>query len=324
MEAAAEMGCVYVLHESVDWYGPLDRALTQAGVPHGEIFLSSGALDLTQPPPEGVFFNRLSGTAHTRGHVLAVEYARAVLHWLEAHGRRVVNSREALELAMSKTALTAALGASGIRVPRTVAAIGLSRLSEAGRRMDGPFLVKPNRSGKGIGIQLFSSADELTAAVDSGELGESSDGVFVVQQYISSRDPFITRCEMVGRELVYALRSTIGGGFNLCPTDACALPDSAAEAGPRFTIERDFTDPIIQQYRAFMQRHDIEIAAIEFVVDGEGRAYTYDLNINTNYNQEAEQRAGISGMDAIARFLGRELARLETPARLVRSGKARG
>ena len=173
------MNRVYVLHESVDWYGPLDRALTQAGVPHGEIFLSSGALDLTQPPPEGVFFNRLSGTAHTRGHVLAVEYARAVLHWLEAHGRRVVNSRQALELAMSKTALIAALDASGIRVPRTVAAIGLSRLSEAGRRMDGPFLVKPNRSGKGIGIQLFNSADELTAAVDSGELGESSDGVFV-------------------------------------------------------------------------------------------------------------------------------------------------
>ena len=72
-----------------------------------------------------------------------------------------------------------------------------------------------------------------------------------------------------------------------------------------------------------MQRHDIEIAAIEFVVDVEGHTYTYDLNINTNYNQEAEQRAGISGMDAIARFLGRELARLEAPARLVRSGKAR-
>jgi len=117
MKAAAEMNCVYVLHESVDWYGPLDRALTKAGLPHGEIFLSSGALDLTQPPPKGLFFNRLSGTAHTRGHVLAVEYARAVLHWLVAHGRRVVNSRKALELAMSKTALILALDAFGIRVP---------------------------------------------------------------------------------------------------------------------------------------------------------------------------------------------------------------
>ena len=230
----------YILHESVDWYRPLDRALTEARSAAPEIFLSSGALDLTRPPPDGVFFNRLSGTAHTRGHVLAVEYARALLHWLESHGRRLVNSRQALELAMSKTALTTALDAFGIQVPRTVAAIGLSRLTEAGRLMEGPFLVKPNRSGKGIGIQLFNSSEELTAAVDSGELGESSDGVFVVQQYIRSRDPFITRCELVGRELVYALRSTIGGGFNLCPTDACALPDSAAQTGPQFTDRAAF------------------------------------------------------------------------------------
>jgi hypothetical protein len=307
------MVCVYVLHESIDWYGPLDRALTQCGVPHREIFLSTGSVDLTQPPPEGVFFNRLSATAHTRGHVLAVEYARALLHWLESHGRRIVNSRAALELAMSKTALCAALEGFGILAPRTVAAIGLNRLIEAGRLMNGPFLVKPNRSGKGIGIQLFGSADELTAMIDSGDLGESSDGVFVVQEYILARDPFITRCEFVGRELVYALRSTIGGGFNLCPTDACALPEALNAALLRFSVQQDFKDPILQQYQAFMQHHGIEIAAIEFIVDAQGRKYTYDLNINTNYNQEAEQRAGISDMDAMARYLGRELAQLQTP-----------
>jgi hypothetical protein len=186
--------------------------------------------------------------------------------------------------------------------------------------MDPPFLVKPNRSAKRIGIQLFNSAEELTAAVDSGEFGELSDGVFVVQQYILSREPYITRCEFVGRELVYALRLSIGGGFNLCPTDACALPGSKAHTAPRFTVDRDFADPILYRYRDFMQRHDIEIAAIEFVVVGEGRAYTYDLSINTNYNQEAEERAGISGMDAIARFLRRELARLEPPTRLKTRG----
>ncbi len=310
------MVCVYILHESVDWYGPLDRALTQRGIPHREMFLSTGSVDLTQPPPQGVFFNRLSATAHTRGHVLAVEYARALLYWLESHGRRVVNSRAALELAMSKTALCAALDGFGILVPRTVAAIGLNRLIEAGRLMRGPFLVKPNRSGKGIGIQLFGSADELTAIIDSGELGESSDGVFIVQEYIRARDPFITRCEFVGRELVYALHSTIGGGFNLCPTDACAFPEALDAALPRFVVQQNFEDPILRQYKAFMQHHGIDIAAIEFIADTEGRRYTYDLNINTNYNQEAEQRAGISGMDAIARYLGRELAQLQLPPRL--------
>ncbi|HXV25039.1 MAG TPA: alpha-L-glutamate ligase [Alphaproteobacteria bacterium] len=318
------MVCVYVLHESVDWYGPLDQALTRRGIPHQEIFLGTGSVDLTRRPPEGVFFNRLSATAHTRGHVLAVEYARALLHWLESNGRRIVNSREALELAMSKAALCAALDGFGILTPRTVAAIGLNRLIEAGRLMNGPFLVKPNRSGKGIGIQLFGSADELTVMIDSGELGESSDGVFVVQEYIRARDPFITRCEFVGRELVYALRSTIGGGFNLCPTDACALPEALNADLPRFSVQRGFKDPILQQYQAFMQHHGIEIAAIEFIVDAQGRKFTYDLNINTNYNQEAEQRAGISGMDAMARYLGRELAQLQSPPRLAVGRKSAG
>jgi hypothetical protein len=48
-------------------------------------------------------------------------------------------------------------------------------------------------------------------------------------------------------------------------------------------------------------------------VDRAGNAYTYDLNINTNYNADAEDAAGRSGMDAIAAFLGRELDRLALP-----------
>ncbi|MCI0431952.1 MAG: alpha-L-glutamate ligase [Rhodospirillales bacterium] len=316
------MSCVYVLHESVDWYGPLDRALTDLGVPHQEMFLDTGSVDLSRPPPEGVFFNRLSATAHTRGHVLAVQYARTILHWLENHGRRVVNSRQALELAMSKVALSAALDAFGIRIPRTVGAIGLNRLIEAGRTMKGPFLVKPNRSGKGIGIQMFGSADELTSAIDSGEFGESSDGAFIVQEYIRSPEPFITRCEFIGRELVYALRSATGHGFNLCPTDACAVPETGGPPVPRFSVHQDFDDPIVQQYKSFMKFHDIEIVAIEFITDAEGRKYTYDLNINTNYNQEAEERAGVSAMHVMARFLARELARLAAPRRL-RGAQAR-
>ena len=311
------MSSVTVLHESPDWYAPLDRALTELGVPHQEIFLDTGTLDVTRPPPDGVFFNRLSATAHTRGHALAVEHARALLAWLESHGRRVVNPTRALDLAMSKSALSAALAGFGIAVPRTVAAVGLARLVEAARRFEGRFLVKPNRSGKGIGIQAFDSADELVRAVDEGDLDGSIDGVYVVQDYIRSPDGFITRCEFVGGELVYALKSELGHGFNLCPTDVCQLPGqlpgTEADGLPRFSVRQDFSHPVLDSYRRFLRHHEIEVAAVEFVVDHHGRAFTYDLNINTNYNAEAEAAAGVSGYHAIARFLGRELERLERP-----------
>ena len=42
----------------------------------------------------------------------------------------------------------------------------------------------------------------------------------------------------------------------------------------------------------------------------DGRAVTYDVNTNTNYNAVVEATAPASGPRAIARFLGREFASL--------------
>src|SRR5690606_37795666 len=110
------------------------------------------------------------------------------------------------------------------------------------------------------------------------------------------------------------------GGFNLCPTDVCAIPGVAIDDEPRFRIREGFTHPIIDSYRRFLRYHRIEVAAVEFITDAAGEPYTYDLNINTNYNSEAERIAGKSGMAAIARFLGRELAALAPPLRVASGG----
>jgi hypothetical protein len=308
------MARVYVLHESPDWYAPLAAALDRYGIVHDEIILDRDVVDLAGAPPAGVYFNRLSGTAHTRGHALAVEHCRALLRWLERGGRRVVNGQESLELAMSKTALLVALDASGIRIPKTVTAVGPDRIVEAAGRFRTPFLVKPNRGGKGVGIVRFEDAREAAVCIQREALEASPDGVYIVQELIESPDPFITRAEFVGGQFLYALRSETGRGFNLCPADtACADSTRVAAGRPRFEIRPDFEHPILDEYRRFMKRHDVEIAAIEFIVDRTGRTYTYDLNINTNYNVEAEAAAGRSGMDAIAAFLGRELEHLAEP-----------
>jgi hypothetical protein len=308
---------VYVLHESPGWYAPLDAALERRGVPHDEIFLDRAVIDLSEVPAPGVYFNRLSGTAHTRGHRLAVEHCRALLRWLERHGRRVVNGREALELAMSKTALLAALDAFGIRTPKTVAAIGRDAVLEAAGRVRWPALIKPNRGGKGVGIVRVESADDLARLIHRGDLADSADGLYVIQEYVESSDPFITRAEFVGGEFLYALRSATGHGFNLCPADTdCAAPGRSLAGRPRFRIETDFDHPILDAYRRFLKHHQVEIAAVEFIVDHAGNPYTYDLNINTNYNAEAEADAGRSGMDAIAAFVGRELE-LRSEMRLI-------
>ncbi|MEO1204649.1 MAG: hypothetical protein AAFX10_18240, partial [Pseudomonadota bacterium] len=98
--------------------------------------------------------------------------------------------------------------------------------------------------------------------------------------------------------------------FLLCPADECQDDGANCPTLPmsKFRVINDFEDPVIEDYERLLANNDVHIAGIEFIVDAEGRKYTYDINTNTNYNPAAEAAAGRSGMAAIATYLGRELA----------------
>jgi glutathione synthase/RimK-type ligase-like ATP-grasp enzyme len=151
---------IYVIHENAEWLEPLAAALDEQGLPWRDWFLDRGVFDISQEPLEGVFYNRMSASSHTRDHRYAAELTASVLAWLERHGRRVVNGSRALDLEISKARQYAALEAAGIRTPDTIVGGGKELLVEAARRrFDGsPFILKPNRGGKGLGVRLFHSA----------------------------------------------------------------------------------------------------------------------------------------------------------------------
>ena len=309
---------IYVIHENDAWVEPLRTAFDAAGVPFAEWFIAEGTLDLGEPPPNGVFYNRMSASSHTRGHRYAAELTGGVLAWLEAYRRRVVNGGRALQLEISKMAQYAALGQHGIRVPRTVAAVGRDAIVQAARRMPAPFITKHNRAGKGLGVRLFDSAEALERHVDSDAFEPSVDGVTLIQQYIEAPEPYITRVEFIGGRMLYAVRVDTSQGFELCPADACQIGDLACPVGaspaagtPRFSIVDGFSHPIIERYRRFLADNAIGIAGIEFITDRKGEIYTYDVNTNTNYNPDAEREAGVFGMQAIAAYLAGELRALE-------------
>ena len=342
---------IYVIHENDAWVEPLRAAFAELALPHAEWFIDQGTLDLSATPPEGVFYNRMSASSHTRDHRYAAELAGGVLAWLERYGRRVINNGRALQLEISKIAQYAALARQGIRVPRTIAAVGAQPIVEAARAMPGRFITKHNRAGKGLGVKLFDSVDALARHVEGDTFEPSVDGITLIQEYIEAPEPFITRVEFVGGEFLYAVRVDTSLGFELCPADVCQVGDAfcpvgetmpaASAAGPsqgascapsggreqnvaakpqawgsslsapRFRIVKGFTHPIVERYRRFLADNGIGIAGIEFIVDKRGDLYTYDVNTNTNYNSDAEQEAGVYGMRAIARYLGRELRALE-------------
>jgi glutathione synthase/RimK-type ligase-like ATP-grasp enzyme len=300
------MGKIHVLHENAEWVVPLERALREQALPYELWFVDEGTVDLAAPPPEGVFYNRMSASSHTRGHRFAPELTHVVLNWLERSGRRVVNSSRALYLEISKVAQYAALERAGIRVPRTIAAVGRDKVLDAARRLDqAPFILKPNRGGKGLGVQLVQSIDALAAFLDAPGEAAPIDGVWLIQEYVQPDRPFITRCEFIGGRFFYAVEVDASQGFELCPADVCAVEPSPA---PRFRILDGFDRPILERYASFLANSGIEVAGIEFIRRADGAIVTYDVNTNTNYNAPAEAVAGLYGMRELATFLGRELA----------------
>src|SRR3954468_5231331 len=316
---------VYVIHENDEWVVPLRKNFKARGISFAEWHLDQGILDLRAAPPPGGFYNRMSASSHTRDHRYAPELTGAVLAWLKGHGAIVVNGERALALELSKVAQYESLRKFGIETPQTLAVVGEDNIAEAARRLGYPVILKHNRAGKGLGVRLLLSAAALDEHLAGGDFAEPVDGITLVQRYIKSPQPFITRVEFVGGKFLYAVRVDTSQGFELCPADACqidspSLAVTCPAVGPsdKFQIVRDFDHPLLPKWQAFLAANDIGIAGIEFITDKSGRSFTYDVNTNTNYNPDAEAKdrraeSARSGMGAIASYLGSLLAR-ETKA----------
>merc|ERR1719223_1682550 len=122
---------------------------------------------------------RPSPSSHIRGHRFAMEGTAALVDYLEAHGRRVVNGSKAIGYEQSKIKQELALRAFGVPSPDTQAAtskLELRTLLENRLKSDTlrhkPFLLKHNRGGSGKGVRVFASAADALAYVDGPDYDE--------------------------------------------------------------------------------------------------------------------------------------------------------
>lgn len=280
-----------LLYENDEWVAPIVAEMEQQGVEYRLWHLANDAIDCSGTPDDSVYFNKLSASAHTRGHGVALGRGAALIHWLESHEKRVVNGLNALRLEVSKAAQHEALQQAGIPTPKTVVVENADDVPAAIEAFGTPCIVKHNCGGKGLGVQLVE--DLASFALDA----TSVDGVYLVQQYVQSPDQTIVRMEFIGGEFYYATRVRTGGSFELCPAEACALED-----GPRFAIIDGFDHALVAQCEAFLAANSIDVAGIEFITDEAGQAYVYDINVSTNYNPQAEKAAGKNGMEQLVNY----------------------
>ncbi|MCP5082436.1 MAG: alpha-L-glutamate ligase [Alphaproteobacteria bacterium] len=318
---------VYVIHENSAWLPPLRHAFEKRQTPYEEWLLDQLTVDLSTIPPEGVFFSRMSASNYTRGHFHANHSTDIVLRWLQAHGRRVINGSDVLKLEFSKAAQQIQLSKAGIATPKTVVAVGKDKVLDAARELAlEPFIVKPNQGGKGLGVQLYSTVDELEQALEADVFPETLDDVWLVQEKIETNEEHITRAEFVGGKFIYAVNVFAGGSFELCPADACNVdfadfcpagsneaPEPVEAAGPRFEISDAPDLTLAAKLEEVLAANGIEVAGIEYIRRPDGTPVVYDINTNTNYNAAAEEGADIEagGMEKIAEFLTDELAQLD-------------
>ena len=306
---AKALPTVHVLYENPAWLPPLQAALEAEGFPYRLIEVWKGTIDTRSEPEEGIYWNRMSPSSHTRGHHESVALMREWLLWLEAWGRRVINGSRAFDLEVSKLQQDLVLNRYGIRTPRTVLTVGRDEILAAAKTFDGPFITKHNQGGKGLGIRLFEKVEPLARYLDSPEFDAGPNGQVVLQEYIRAPQPFITRIEIVGGRFLFSMRSSTVSGFELCPSDAChptvaqssVCPADGSTLFSRSPVTAD--DPLVRQYLELCRGEGIEVAGIEFVEDADGRRYTYDINGNSNYSGVFGREIGIDGMREVAHYL---------------------
>jgi len=311
---------IIIMHENEEWVLPLRQALEERAQAFNEWFLHEGVVPFDTVPPSGVYYNRMSASSHTRGHRFAPELTRMALTWLEQHDVTVVNGSPVLYLELCKLSQYAALQKAGLATPRTQAVVGREQLQPAAAKFgQWPLILKPNRGGKGLGVMRFDDSAALASYVNGPDYSEPLDGLWLLQEYIEPATPHITRCEFVGREFVYAVQVSTADGFELCPADACEIGDSfcptteaeqqagdTGEQAPKFRITGKYDDhAVISKLRDFLHLAGIDVAGIEFIENSNGELFVYDVNTNTNYNQQAERDAGarVTGMGAVADYL---------------------
>lgn len=303
---------IVIIHENDEWLVPLREEFRQRGVTAIEWFLDNGSVPFSERPADAVYYNRMSASSHTRGHRFAPELTKAVLTWLESYECTVVNPRQVLALEVCKLSQYAALQRAGLQVPKTHAVVGKDAIVAAAEAFEHwPLIVKPNRGGKGLGVQRFNTVSELAQYLQRPDLDEPLDGTWLLQEYIQPREPFITRAEFVGRRFVYTVQVNTEDGFELCPADNCSIEDQFCptdQQSHKFTLTQRFDEhPILSLLENFLHDNGIDVAGIEFIENADGELFVYDVNTNTNYNQAAEQRAnqpnGETGMGALANYL---------------------
>ena len=273
---------IALLYEHPAWFAPLFAALDRRGVDYAAIPAQDHGFDpAVSTPPAPVIFNRIAMSSFLRQADHPIFYAQSLLaHW-QASGARVLNGPEVLALDASKARQLSLLSSLGLAIPRTRVVHRAADLPAAAEAIGYPLVVKANIGGSGAGIVRYDDRDALVQAIDNGSVPDSIDRVLLVQAFVPARDGRITRLETLAGRFLYAIDIDGGGGFDLCPADACLVEPGKAPV----TITR--AEPpaaLIDAAERIARAAGLDVGGIEVMIDdADGTPRFYDINALSNF-----------------------------------------
>lgn len=271
-----------LLFEHPEWLRPLLAELDRRGteylaIPADGHMFDPGHLAL----PARLIFNRIAMSSFLRAADHPIFYAQSLYAAWEAAGARVINGSQAMAVDASKARQLALISSLGFDLPDTRVVHRVADLVAAAETMSFPLVVKANIGGSGAGIMRYDSVNQLREWAAEGMVPESIDKVWLVQEFVPARGGRILRFEVLDGRFLYALSIDGGGGFDLCPADAClAAPGKAS-----VTIERvEPEQSLIAAAETIISAAGIDVGGVEALVDDrDGTVRFFDINAFSNF-----------------------------------------
>lgn len=319
-----------VYYEHPEWFRPLFLELERQSIPFEEI----NARNFSYDPANNyaarfpVFFNRMSASAHLRGHGNTVFHTRGLLASLEQKGVRVINGYEAFQIEISKALQLVLLDSLGIKYPKTRIINSCHAAITAAEDLRFPIVVKPNIGGRGAGIVKFDTPQSLAKGVEENLIDLGIDSTGLVQEFVPKKGEHINRVETLGGQFLYAIKIyPQGENFNLCPAEVCRTEDAPINGvsaigemcltdAPSTGLRIEKFDPpadIIETVERIAATAKIDVGGVEYLIDDRnGEALFYDINALSNFVADAKNLIGFDPQEKLVDFLEEEIEKCAT------------
>ncbi|MEO7410176.1 MAG: alpha-L-glutamate ligase [Sphingomicrobium sp.] len=271
-----------LFYEHEGWLAPLFAELERRRTDYVALPADGHSFDPARPaPPAPLIFNRIAMSSFLRAPDHPIFYAQSLIAAWEAAGARLVNGSRALAIDSSKARQLALIAGLGLAIPETRIVHRVADLAAAAATLHFPLVVKANIGGSGAGIMRYDSLEQLREWAAENMVPDSIDKVWLLQEFVPARDGRILRFEVLGGRFLYALWVDGGGGFDLCPADACQTAPGKAIV----TIRRAEPEPaLIAAAERIIVSAGIDVGGVEALVDDrDGTVRFFDINAFSNF-----------------------------------------